>query len=193
MKQYGIFLATVAMLLTACESPARRTNEITKIEVATGYCFGSCQPIVVSIDRSLQFKYYGDSIFVDFSPEPNRGHRLYGYYTGKISRQLWDTLNDSLEAIHFKRLDTAYEHSVDDQSLEIFIHYGKNKLKHIKAQSASLPDSVANTFYFIANSYRKVRLRRATDTLQFDSKRSHLSMSNILQVKSPPPERKPGR
>jgi hypothetical protein len=148
-KAYISLLITVIgmCLLSACHKQEHRNNEITKIEVATGGCFGPCQRTVVSIDDSLLFKFYGGG--TSFPMPPGRDSMLEGYYNGRISQKLWKALNAKLKQIHYQQLDTAYKRSVDDQSLEIIIHY-QGKVKHIEAQSASLPDSVREVFYWIA-------------------------------------------
>ena len=45
-------------LLTACKEREQLINEITKIEVATGSCFGTCPLTVVSIDSSLTYSLW---------------------------------------------------------------------------------------------------------------------------------------
>jgi hypothetical protein len=127
------------------------------------------------------------------SPETKHDGKLKGYYAGKITEAFWDTLNIKLEQIKYKKLDTSYQRSFDDQSLEIFIHYG-NKVKHIKAQSASLPENVGNAFYYIVNSYKTIKLKATKDTFKFESTIQWPigpPMPDIRRVKfSPPIKRK---
>jgi hypothetical protein len=56
-KAYTYLLTTVMVLvlISACHKQEGRNNEITKIEVATGGCFGPCQYTAVSIDSSLTY------------------------------------------------------------------------------------------------------------------------------------------
>ncbi|MCD8741561.1 DUF6438 domain-containing protein [Mucilaginibacter roseus] len=155
-----LHLALIFLLFCSCNNKA----EINKIELSTGFCLGDCQPVTISIDRTLKYNFYGDG-----SPFSNSKYddRLYGYYTGTMTKSLWDSITNALEKINYKELDTSYEHSIDDQSLEIFIHYG-NKVKHIKAQSASLPRNVAKVFYSIERSYKYVSLKRADTIIKFE-------------------------
>lgn len=150
----------IAILFCSC----RRKSEINKVEIAAGLCFGDCQPVIINIDSSLKYNFYGDKSPFKSSDSNNR---LYGYYTGKIRQSLWDSITNELDKVHYKELDTSYQNSIDDQSLEIFIHHG-NKVKHIKAQSASLPKNVAKAFYLIEGSYKNVALRKVDTPINFE-------------------------
>ena len=167
MKHSLIFLLTIAFL-SSCDKHNRRKNEITKIEIATGVCFGPCQSTIVSIDSSLNYKYFGGETYFTLPPDSKNNGKLKGYYSARISPGFWDTLNIKLETINYKKLDTSYQHSVDDQSLEVFIHYN-DKTKHIKAQSASLPESVAQVFYYLINSYKSIKPKPTKDVFRFES------------------------
>jgi hypothetical protein len=188
MKSSLIFLLSIAFL-SSCDRSVKRKNEITKIEIATGGCFGPCQSTVVSIDSSLNYRYFGGDTYFTLPLYAVSG-KLKGYYSGKISQGFWDTVNIKLEHINYKQLDSSYQHSIDDQSLEVFIHYG-NKIKHIKAQSASLPDSIAHVFYYVINSYKSVKPKSTKDTFNFESTTQRpIPMPNIHMVKFPPPTKK---
>lgn len=79
---------TIALfLLSACCTKEHRNNEITKIEIATGGCFGPCQYTALSIDSSLTYKYYGGEI-LSRTNRPEDKFKIEGYYTGKINRSL---------------------------------------------------------------------------------------------------------
>lgn len=167
MKQYLLLFFALASLL-ACNNSSAKKDEITKIEIATGGCFGPCQSTVVSIDSSLSYKYFGGGVSLVFRGDTSNKGKLKGYYSATISRAFWDTIKTKLEDINFRRLDTSYQQSVDDQSLEVFIHYG-NKLKHIKAQSASLPEGASNVFYYIIKSYKIIKPKPSGDAFSFES------------------------
>jgi len=148
----------IIMLLISCTKAKPRNDEITKIELATGDCFRYCPVTAVSIDTSLNYGYYG-----------GRYAKIKGYYTGKISIALWDTLNIKLKGIHYQNL-RDYNFSVDDdQELELIIHY-QNKIKHITVPSSMLPDSISKVFYWIANTYKLVKLSPKKDTIKFETK-----------------------
>jgi hypothetical protein len=158
-------------LLMACNKPlAPRNNEITKIEIATGGCFGPCQFTATSIDSSLSFKFYGGKLL-----QGNKRKVIKGYYSGTISKQTWDTLNMKLEAIHYKKPANRYDHSADDQSLELIIYY-QGKVKRITAQDGSLPDSVNKVFYWLADKYKSVKITPTKAPIRFDVTLQYLSV-----------------
>ncbi|QEC78232.1 DUF6438 domain-containing protein [Mucilaginibacter ginsenosidivorax] len=177
---------TILFFLAACNKQSGRNNEITKIEIATGGCFGPCQSTVVSIDSSLSYKYWGGGLSFILPSDTGKKEKLLGYYSAKISRAFWDTLNMKLEHISYKHLDTIYQHSVDDQSLEVFIHYG-NKVKRIKAQSASLPDGVGEVLYYIIRSYKIVKPKPTRDTFRFESVQRPFPAPDVRGIRFPPP------
>jgi hypothetical protein len=159
LKISSLFLVVLA---TACHS---RNNEIIKVEMVTGYCFGTCRPTVTIVDSALHYQFYGGEV-IHFKIEPQPKGELVGYYKAKVSRKFWDSLTTKLDDINYKWLDTTYTHTIDDQSLEIFIWYN-NKVKHIRAQSASLPGNVRETLYWIGNSYKTVKPSATRDTFKF--------------------------
>ncbi|WPU98508.1 DUF6438 domain-containing protein [Mucilaginibacter sp. cycad4] len=192
MKHNILFLIFITFVLSSCHSSnyGQRKNEITKIEIATGGCFGPCQSTVTSIDSSLEYRYFGGDTYFSLPPDGAKEGKLKGFYSGKISQGFWDTLNIKFENINYKHLDTSYQHSVDDQGLEIFIHYG-NKVKHIMAQSASLPNTAAEVFYYVINSYKTVKPKLPKDTFLFESQvQRPIPMPDVRKVKFLPPLKK---
>ncbi len=151
--------------ITSCERKKAVENRIKRVDIATGGCFGPCQLTALSLDSSLQYKYYGGE--TPFFPPDKKSGNLKGYFTGTVSQQLWDSVGIKLNQIHYQQLDTAYTHSLDDERLELFIQYGNGKTKHISAQSASLPDTVREVFFWIANTYKKVNLKPIKDSIKF--------------------------
>jgi hypothetical protein len=183
-RNLAFFLLIV--LLCGCDKQQRRINEITKIEIATGGCFGPCQSTVVSVDSSLNYRYWGGGDSWAARVDDSKNGKLRGYFSAKTSREFWDTLNIKLEQINFKQLDTVYAHSVDDQSLSVLIHYG-NKIKHINAHSASLPDSVGRVFYYIIRSYKTIKPKPTKDTFLFEPANSPYPKPDPRDVRFPPP------
>jgi len=158
-----VIVSVVIVSLMSCKRNEPRHNEISKIEVATGYCFGACQFTAISIDSQLNLNYYGGQLL------PGKPRKvLKGNFNGRFTQRLWDTLNSKLERINYKLLDTSYQNSYDDQSLEIVIYHG-NKTKHIRAQSVSLPDSVRKVFYWITDAYKLVPLQPAKNPFKFST------------------------
>jgi hypothetical protein len=162
-----LFAAIIALyFLSACHKQEPRKNEISKIELATGNCFGPCQRTAISIDSTLAYKFYGGGL--SFPLPPGKDSIVSGYYNGQISQKLWDTLNDRLTKIHYQQLDTSYQEIADAQSVEVVIRYN-GRIKHIKTQYASMPDSVRQVFHWIAESYRQVKLKPIKDSIQFET------------------------
>jgi hypothetical protein len=181
------YLSIALILLTACHKQERIKNEISKIEVATGDCYGPCQLTAVSIDSSLILNYYGGD--TPFTEPVSDTVKLRGYFTGKISKAFLDTLNKKLNLIQYQQLDSAYQHSVDDQSLEVIIYY-KGKVKHVRAQSASLPEKVRETIYWIANIYKRVKLTPVNDPISFHTTEQNPFKApiDVKDVKFAPPK-----
>ena len=151
-----IFTISILTLFIGCDNNNnRQDNEINRIVFATGGCYGTCPIQSIDIDSTLTFKYHG----VKYTDKK-------GFYTGVVTNGFWDTLNIKLESINYKQLDTAYDHSVDDLSTEIFIYY-KGKVKHIYGQSASLPDSVMSVYDWLLKSIRTLDLKTTQDSLIF--------------------------
>jgi hypothetical protein len=137
-------------ILIGCKKPVPRNNEITKVEVARGWCFGPCQFTALRVDSSLRLQYFGGHLLPSALPGSQR-KTLQGYYEAKVSRGFWDTLNMKLEHIKYKKLDTARNWVDDSQDFEIIIHYDR-RVKHIKFTGASFPDSVETVFRWIDSS-----------------------------------------
>jgi hypothetical protein len=162
MKSLLLLLILLA-ILSSCKEPIPRKNEITEVEVATGWCFGPCQFTALTVDSSLKLQYYGGRLL------PGSWRKtLQGYYEAKINRGLWDTLNMKLEHVKYKRLDTARNWGADAQHLEVIIHYGSG-VKHIKFTEGSFPDSVETVFRWIDSSYKSVVLHHIRGPIQFET------------------------
>lgn len=153
MTRNILYISLITVLFVSCISgptTQSRKNGITKICFATGGCYGDCPYLAIEIDSSLNYKFYGGE-YTDST----------GYFTGRVTQGFWDTLNMRFEYINYKQLDTSYEHSVDDLSTETILYFDNNR-KHVRGQSASLPDSVMTVFNWVMNSYKTVALTRTT-------------------------------
>lgn len=73
-----------------------------------------------------------------------------------------------LEHIHFKQLDTIYNIPVDSKATEIIIHW-KNHKKHLYKDISMYPDSIADVFNWITNSYKSTKLKPVQDTFKFET------------------------
>lgn len=125
-----LILLTFISLFFGCKRQEKQKNEITKIYIATGLCYGYCPIQSVEIDSSLTVKYYGKNYA-----------KKKGFYIGKITPEVWDSINSRFERIKFKELDSVNNHSIDDPPVYLKINYN-NQVKKVRAQSSSLPDEV---------------------------------------------------
>lgn len=165
MKTLLISIILIAVL-SSCKKHTSRKNEITEVEVATGWCFGPCQLTALKVDSSLKLQYYGGHLLPAIPGF--RRKTLQGYYEANVSQGFWDTLNMKLEHIKYKRLDTVRNWVADSQNIEVIIHYGKD-VKHIKFTGASFPDSVETVFRWIDSSYKAVALHHIKGPIKFET------------------------
>lgn len=167
MKKY-ILLILILFTLISCKEKKKRNNEIKKITLCTGHCFGTCPIQYIEIDSSLLLKYYGEE-----------NAKRVGFYMGKISEVDWDTINIRFEKINYKELDTFYEESVDDPPTYLEIKYGNN-IKKIRAQFASLPENVINTYYWLINFCNETKLEKTNVKTSFE-------LEKLKYIYPPPP------
>jgi len=165
----------ILFLSIACNRPVAQKNDIAKIEIATGYCWGHCQKTAVSIDSGLNYKYYGGdgdegdySGWIPDSAAAYKKSRLHGYYSSKISKAFWDTLNNRMNSIYYQRMDTAYAPASDDQRLEIIIHYN-GKIKRITGSLMGFRPKVTAVFFWIINSFRETKPAAFNGVLHFET------------------------
>lgn len=100
--KYVLILLCFVLLLLSCTKPKQHKNEIIKVELARSGAWSDYGG-TISIDTSLNYKYYGDY-----------GNIKQGYFTGKISGKFWDTLNRKLEQIRYKKLPASDNANVVD-------------------------------------------------------------------------------
>jgi hypothetical protein len=139
------------------QEATKLNNTIQKIGFATGGCYGKCPFLAIEIDSTMSYKFYG-----------GRYAEKKGYFKGTVTQLFWDSLNIKLEKINLNQLDTLYNSSVDDMSIECYLSF-EQKFKTIKGQEMSIPESVRQIFYWIMNSYKNIALTRV-DTLNFETK-----------------------
>jgi hypothetical protein len=151
----------VILTLFACadkkHEATKRYNQIQKVSFATGGCYGKCPFLAIQIDSSLSYKFYG-----------GRYAEKQGFYTAKVTQEFWDSLNIKLEQANFNQLDTLYNATVDDMSIESYFTYGQTR-KRLYGQEMDLPDSVRKVFYWLMDSYKNIQLTKV-DTLLLETK-----------------------
>jgi len=178
-----MLLTFACCLFAACRNPAKRKDQINRIDIADGGCMKGCPAIGISIDTSLTLKYYG-----------GYKAKLQGYYEGKITQGLWDTLNLKLTHINYKKLDTATYYGMDGETAEVIFYWNKQK-RHITREIYEDPDSVSHVLIWIVNSYKQVKLHKLTDTVKLETKYQFMMpprppRPKLDQVKFPPPRKR---
>jgi len=156
MKQIQ-FLILIILLLPACSKPTNNSNKIRKIDFAM-------EGIAINIDSSLTYNYYSCS----------RNNNLKGFYKGKVTMVLWDSLNTKLNLINFDTLKEVDCRNEFDPGIELLIKNNKNP-KHFISNVGCLPSEVKSIFYWIANTYKYVKLTKVKDSIKFD-----------VQIRCPP-------
>lgn len=158
MKPQVFTILLLILTLYSCQekSVSVRHNKITKLTFATGGCFGDCPFLAIEIDSTLDYKFYG-----------GKNADVKGYYIGKISQTLWDTINIRFEPLQNRNLDTNIR-SVDDMSIQSIIHFGQSVTK-IKRQEMDLPKDIRDNFYWLMDSYKRIKLEKVADTIHFET------------------------
>ena len=153
-------------LIISCTKPKVHNNEITKVELARMGVWAD-PGAAISVDTSLNYKYYG-SLNEDYSGKVVHVERAY--YTGKVSKSFWDTLNCKVEKIGYRTLDTADNMRASDVNyFELIIHWKTGKRRIIRMSSMK-NDSVLNTINWLNDSYKGVKLQKVKDFIKFETK-----------------------
>lgn len=151
-------LAIAMLFLFACNFKGKKAKAIEKVILGMGYCHGDCVFQAIQIDSNLEFKYYG-----------GKNSEKKGYFISKVSPSLWKELEIRLDKINLNDLDTLYNQSYDDQSLELIL-YAKGTKKHVKAQYESLPQELKDVVNLLSGSYKNVNLQPVNYVIDFESK-----------------------
>jgi hypothetical protein len=174
----------IVLISFSCNKPHRK-NEIIKIELARSGGLNRNDPgTAISIDSSLNYKYYGVLNHNHFGksdfPQPK-------YYEGLISEELWDTLNQKIERIKYKTLDTVDNGGVTDVNyFELIIHW-RNGRKRITRIDTGGNYPVIKTLIWLNNSYKNIKLKQVNEPLKFETTYQIPPHSNLKPIKFPPP------
>lgn len=168
-------IALCLLVICSCKRKAHPTNEITKIEFARSGAW-SDWGAAISIDNTLQYKYYGGV-----------GHVRH-YYVGKVTPQFWDTLNRKLSNIDFKKVRPDDDQRVADANYYEMIVYWKNKKRRIVRMGFVITDSLSRIASWIDNSYKKIKLVQVPNAIKFETTfQNPPPMPKIDRVRFPPP------
>jgi len=167
------------LVLISCYHPKKRTDQISKIEIATSDCLKGCPVIGISIDSTLTFKYYG-----------GYNAKLQGYYSGFVTQGFWDTLNTKLEQIKFKGLETNNFGELDGHSAEVVVYWNKQK-RHFMRSIYEDPDSISHILIWIADSYKHIQLQKLKDSVKFETTYQFMMppKPKLDPVRFPPPKK----
>ncbi|WP_345948075.1 hypothetical protein ABDD95_14570 [Mucilaginibacter sp. PAMB04274] len=158
-KRSTQLLAMVSLgLLTGCVR--QEIKEITRVEYAKSTCLTPCIPMAISMDSSLRYQFYADSSYVKRAIAQRS-------YRGRINRRLWNELTDKLDSIDYKHLDTSrMQFPSDVQHVELIVYRGDNK---IRLETEGSSSKVGKVLAWIGDTYKSVKLKPITDTLQFNA------------------------
>jgi hypothetical protein len=163
------------LFLLSCKKPNLQTNEITKVELARSGAWSDFGA-TISVDSSLAYKYFGDY-----------GKVKQGYFIGRVSRRFWDTLNQKLEEINFKTINSSDNLSVADVNYFEVIVYFKNQKRRIIRVNPREKDAVINAFMWLNDSYKNIKLYQFKNAIKFETTYHELPKPSLKQIKFPPP------
>ena len=154
-----IMLLNILCMLLGCTgyNSSPKGKDISRVIFASGYCLGECPFQAIEIDSSLTYKYYG---------EQYAKHK--GYFRGTIDKGFWKSLKSDLNKLEYWNLDTLYDDTYDDQSMEIIIYSGNYK-KHIKGQDRSFPEGLQKLFSKMYLSVELAKIKAIKDTIKFET------------------------
>jgi hypothetical protein len=173
------------LFLTACQKPVGKKEEIGKIEIATTGCLRGCPIVGLQIDSSFKLVYYG-----------GYKSKLQGYYEGKITQDIWDTLNFKLKHINYRKIDTSEYLEIDGENAEAIFYWNKQK-RHIYRSIYENPDSISDALIWIINCCKRVKLQKSKDSIKFETTYQNIKPPIMAKYpiqfpppKFPPPKRK---
>lgn len=175
MRYFPILIFLI--LLISCTKPVHESNEITKIELARSGAwsdFGAA----ISVDTSLNYTYYG-----------KYGNIKKGYFIGKITQGLWDTLNQKFEQIQYKNLKPIVDsmNIVDVNYFELIIHWKNEKLRIVRVRPRET-DSLMNVILWLNDSYKQIKLRQVKTPFKFETTFQNPPPTPTIDLtKFPPP------
>jgi len=154
--KYTLILSVI-ILLMSCKKAIHQNNEITKVELArsgTWFNLGA----TISVDSSLKYKYFGDY-----------GQVKQGYFTGKVTRQFWDTLNQKFEKIKFKTVSPHSKLVLSDADYFELIIYWRNGKREITRYWDGGHEPVTTVIDWLDSSYKSTKLKQADNQFEFET------------------------
>lgn len=128
----------------------------------------------ISIDSALNYNYY------------NSNEKKY--YSGKITKGYWDTINQKLEQIKYKTLDTTLAQIKSDNSAYEMIITCKSGKRRITREWENDIDSISATLNWLNNSYKHVKLLFSPKPIKFETIYQNVPPApKTKDAKFPPP------
>jgi hypothetical protein len=174
-RTYLIFI----LILTACRKTPPKSYEIISVELARSGAWSDFGA-TIRVDSSMNYIYFGD-----------KGQIKQGYFAGKISRELWDTLNQRLEKTRFKSVDTTTNlNTKDGEYYQLIVHWTTGKRNILRVGDTSA-DTILAFCKWMDTTYKLVKLHRLSVNIsnRFETKFHNTYRPTIAQVKFPPPEK----
>lgn len=169
-----IFLFLITLVI-ACNKPAQRNNEITKVELARSGAWAD-NGAAISVDSSLSYKYYD-------------GNVKLGYYVGRVSETFWDTLNQKFERIKYKSLPFTDNKLIEDANyFELIVHWknGKRRITRVWNWPADL--AVLSVISWLNDSHKRFKLHQVNYPIKFETTyQNPPPRPKLDQIKFPPP------
>lgn len=162
--KYFIGLFCIAIFFS-CQPNTHVTysiSKIIKVELARSGAWSDIGA-AMSVDSSLEYRYLYNYI------GPNE-EKLSRYYTGKISRQFWDTLNRKLESIDYGTVDSTDNLSGSDINyFELIVRSTTGKRRIVRMKKYNQADSLGNFIDWLDNSHKHIHLTQVDKLPKFET------------------------
>jgi hypothetical protein len=155
-----ILLAVLLAFIGCRDTKSENKGTISKVTVAfSGYgCESSCPFEVYSVDNNLNVSFYG-----------GEGAYKNGYFKGKVSKEVWDSIQVRFDKFIVKGIDTTEYKKTDHPDVEFFIHDGFRKHKTRFAENTGkMTKEDLDILYWFKNIAAKEKLQ-STDSLIFET------------------------
>ncbi|HYF03573.1 MAG TPA: hypothetical protein VEC36_09385 [Patescibacteria group bacterium] len=153
-----ILIALLLLSIISCSEEAEkqpRKNEITKVSYGHGSVWTG-KVYQVEIDSSLNYKLFKIEI-----GKPNQN------YTGKISWQMWDSLNIKFERLGYSKLDTIGCVAVDGPEAGLIVFKNGRSFKGYHCFK-NFPEGFNEAIDWLIATQEKVALKETADSLSFE-------------------------
>jgi len=152
----SIFIILSAIILLSCNHTKRR-YDIVRLQLVRSGAW-SDYGAAITIDSGLNYVYYSRNL-------------KQGYFAGKISPAMWDSLNQKFAENKFRQLqtDSFAKKVLDGQYFELTIYWKDGKTYTVQPRVAySSTNPIYQTFLWLNDSYTAIKLRRLSKPVKFE-------------------------